>query len=306
MTAPQPIPYEGPGTSPLRLYLQAENLAITDIIKDLEDASADAQRRINKLETKAGIGSAVRRDQLAIIRRELVSVQNELWRLIGSDIRAAAVKVGVAAATSALQVDEVLFRVIGIAPPAGLVAAQERYAQRTVANYLSRGLNNIPLSQQVYRSKFLSQGFVDRAVNRVIVQGGGWRDIAKAVKPMIDPSTPGGVSYAAKRLARTELNNAFHTTQQKLAEVNPYVDSVKWNLSRSHPKADKCDELARGGAKGMKAGHYRKGQVPSKPHPQCLCYTTSEPVSEDEFLKIIMNIPPEDAARAYGAAARSA
>lgn len=106
---------------------------------------------------------------------------------------------------------------------------------------------------------------------------------------MIDPSTPGGVSYAAKRLGRTELNNAFHTTQQASAEVNPFVMALRWNLSLSHKKPDRCDELADGHSRGKTSGIYLPSDLPRKPHPQCLCYTTNEMMDEDEFLNLVSN-----------------
>lgn len=106
---------------------------------------------------------------------------------------------------------------------------------------------------------------------------------------MVDPSTPGGVSYAAKRLARTELNNAFHTTQQASAEVNPFVVGLRWNLSMSHKKPDRCDELAAGHSPGKTSGVYLPSDLPRKPHPQCLCYTTNEMMDEDEFLDLVSN-----------------
>jgi hypothetical protein len=296
-----------PMANPLTLYLRAEQAAIQDILRDLRDAQADMMRTINRLETKSGIGSQVRRAQLAMIRRELLKVQTELWVEIGKRIRAAGPDIADAAAEAEAQMERFLFRTAGLASPGPLIAAQQAYAERTVANYLSRRTNNISLSERVYRSKALAAGWVDRAVNRVIVSGGSWRDIAKAVRPMIDPDVPGGVSYAAKRLARTELNNAFHATQQRLAEVNPFVVSVQWHLSRSHPKKDKCDDLASGHSAGLKKGHYRKGSVPSKPHPQCLCFTTSVPLGENDFLKQFSMTDLDNITKKYGGtAARSA
>jgi len=282
-------PFTGPGANPLTLYLRGERIAEVGIVDDLRDAMADAQRRINRLESKHGIGAVVRRAQLAIIRKELRGVSNELWRNIGKRIRSAGNAVADAAAEAEAVLQRILFRATGTSESADLVAAQRAYARRTVATYLARGQNGIGLSQRVYRTRQLADGYVDRAVNRVILQGGSWQDIAKEVKPMIDPSTKGGVSYAAKRLARTELNNAFHTTQKASAEINPFVVSLRWNLSRSHTKPDRCDELARGHSRGKTSGLYLPGDLPSKPHPQCLCFTTNEMMSEDDFLDVVSN-----------------
>lgn len=285
----KPKPFIGPGANPLALYLRAERIAELAIIDDLRDAMADAQRRINKLESKHGIGAIVRRAQLGLIRRELRIVTDELWKSIGKEIRSAGPAVADAAAESERVLQKILFQSVGKRESEALVASQRAYARRTVATYFARGKNGISLSERVYRTRSLSNGFVDRAVNRVILQGGSWQDIAKSVKPMIDPNTPGGVSYAAKRLGRTELNNAFHTTQQASAELNPFVQGLKWHLSLSHQKKDHCDELAEGHSKGKKAGVYLPHDLPAKPHPQCLCYTTNEMMDEDDFLDLVSN-----------------
>lgn len=283
----KPEPFVGPGADPLKLYLRGERVAISGIEDDLRDASANAQRRINKLESKHGIGAVVRRTQLAVIRRELRSVTNDLWRNVGKRIRSAGNAVADAAAEAEAVLERILFRSVGARESEALLVAQRAYARRTVANYLARGQNGIGLSQRVYRTSQLANGFVDRAVNRVILQGGSWQEVASAVKPMIDPSTPGGVSYAAKRLGRTELNNAFHTTQQKSAEVNPFVLGVRWHLSLSHTKKDQCDVLATGHSDGKPSGVYVPSELPRKAHPQCLCFTTNEMMDEEDFLDLV-------------------
>jgi hypothetical protein len=90
------------------------------------------------------------------------------------------------------------------------------------------------------------------------------------VRGSIRPDTPGGVGYAAKRLGRTEVNNAFHAQAINDVREKPWVNAVKWNLSKVHvPKpGDKC-ELYDGQIFG-------KDEVPNKPHPQCMCYITPE------------------------------
>jgi hypothetical protein len=282
-------PFIGKGANPLLLYLRGERVAVAGIEDDLRDAMADAQRRINKLESKHGIGAVVRRAQLLIIRRELRTVSEQLFRGVNRRIRAAGNAVADAASEAERVLQEILFRNSGRRTPEELLAAQRAHARRTVATYLARGQNGIGLSQRVYRTRALANGYVDRAVNRVILQGGSWQDVARSVKPMIDPNTKGGVSYAAKRLGRTELNNAFHTTQQASAEVNPFVLGVQWHLSSSHATPDRCDELAAGHSEGKGAGIYLPGDLPRKPHPQCLCFTTNEMMAEDDFLDLISN-----------------
>lgn len=276
-------------TAPLRLYLPVEDALMRQMVADLSDARREATRRLTKLADRDGVGATVRRAQLGSIRRELLLVQQALWLALGQRVRQAGQDVADAAAEAVDTLDRALYGSVGQRMPEALARAHQAYAREVVNTYWSRLQNGISLSDQVYKSKALSQKWVDRAVNRVILHGGSWRDIARAVTPMIDPNVKGGVSYAARRLGRTELNNAFHTSQIRTANQNPWVTGAKWNLSRSHPKADVCDQYAtevhyRGGEPGV----YPKADIPRKPHPQCYCYVTQTTVSEEEFLDRLM------------------
>lgn len=292
MTQPSPVAQ----AQPLIRYVREENGLVQEILKDLADSRAELSRRLTKLASKPGIGAEVQRAQLSSIRQQLLIVQRELWAEVGREVKAAGRGVAEAAAQAVDAMDRGLFASAGQRMPEGLMRAHQAYAQQVVETYFSRMQNGISLSEQVYKSRALSQGWVDRAVNRTILQGGSWRDLMQRVLPMIDPAVPGGVSYAAKRLARTELNNAFHTTQIRVAQRNPWVTGQQWHLSRKHPKADTCDEYANEiHVEGEEPGVYEKGNVPAKPHPQCYCYISSVTVSEDEFFDRLLSGKYEDA-----------
>lgn len=291
MTQPSPAAQ----AQPLVRYVREENALVQEVLKTLADARADASRRLTKLANKPGVGAEVQRAQLSSIRQQLLIVQRELWSELGQEVRDAGRGVAEAAAQAVDAMDRGLFASAGQRMPEALVRAHQAYAEQVVETYFSRMQNGISLSDQVYKSRDLSQGWVDRAVNRTILQGGSWKDLMQRVLPMIDPDVPGGVSYAAKRLARTELNNAFHTTQVRVAQRNPWVTGQQWHLSRKHPKADVCDPYANevhydGGQPGV----YEKGNTPSKPHPQCYCYVSSVTVSEDEFFDRLLSGKYED------------
>jgi hypothetical protein len=129
---------------------------------------------------------------------------------------------------------------------------------------------------------------VEGIINESLLSGRSAREIASLVHKYINPRTPGGASYAAMRLGRTELNNAFHTTSIRMATDDPFVDRMRWNLSGSHPRPDICNELASAvNRSGWEPGEYSVGQIPGKPHPQCLCFTTTIPISEEAFLRNI-------------------
>lgn len=289
------------GALPLQTYLTAQESVLRTMAADLQDAQGELLRRLNTLAARnGGLGAQVRAAQLAQIHRQLVVVQNELWKQMGADIKNGGPVVADAASLSQATMDRVLWGSAGLPLPDEIIKAEEAYARQVVRTYWSRMENGISLSQQVYKTQALSQGWVDRAINRVILQGGSWRDIADTAKKYIDPNVKGGVSYAAKRLGRTELNNAFHRTQISLGEANPWVTGQKWNLSGRHPRTDECDRMAKSvHEKGSPAGVYPAARTPSKPHPQCLCYLTQVTVSEDEFFDKLMKGDYEDASERF-------
>jgi hypothetical protein len=155
-------------------------------------------------------------------------------------------------------------------------------SRNNIENLRSRLLLDIDLSPQVYRTKALSAGWVQREVNRGILLGKSPKEIADSVRSMIRPDVSGGVSFAAFRLGRTELNNSFHETTIRGMEGKPWINAVNWNLSGSHPRHDICNIL-------HDKGPYPSDKVPPKPHPQCLCYITAVTPPQDEFIRRLNN-----------------
>jgi hypothetical protein len=94
------------------------------------------------------------------------------------------------------------------------------------------------------------------------------------------------MSYAAMRLGRTELNNAFHTTTRNHWAATPFVPYMKWSLSGSHPRPDICNGYAEDThVRNGEAGVFDANEVPDKPHPQCLCYVSPVTMDDDEFVQ---------------------
>lgn len=279
-------------TSPVPLYgligvAQGIDAAINEI---LIDAALDAVARINALSKRTGIGAQVRRAQYTQVRAELLKTAEGLYQGAGATLVTSAAAAGAAAAEAASTMDAAIFASFGQTLPAGLAAAHRAQAQNTINQYIARTANGIPLSSQVYKTKALSAGLIDQQINRSLLLGESWKELADRVKGSIEPGVRGGVAYAAKRLGRTEINNAFHTAQINAHMDEPWVTGYRWNLSRSHPKADECDEYAKETHyQGGQPGIYQKGETPRKPHPQCMCYITAESVDEDDFVQGFLN-----------------
>lgn len=270
--------------SPIGKYLVAQTAMDNEMATHLKDAANEAGKIAEELATRAGVGAQVRRREMVILRRELLNLSESYWTGITSVVERNYARAAVAAVDADQAGNRALWRAVGGNIPQ-YDAAVALKALNNVETLRARALNGIPLSDQVYRTKALADGLVDRQITRSLLLGESAQQMAARVKGMIRPDVRGGVSYAAYRLGRTELNNAFHRTQIALAATSPWVTSVQWHLSGSHPKPDACNDYAeKTHFKGGEAGHFRPGEVPSKPHPQCLCYTTSSTVDEDEFI----------------------
>jgi len=270
--------------TPLSRYARVQRTVDRELAAHLKDAADEAERMILALGKKKGTAAAIRRAQLSGTLKQLRKLQNELWGNVSKTMQQGYERAAEAAAEAEIAINKVLFDAAGVRH-ASFDDAMRIQAQAGVDNFVARGINDIPLSRQVYKTQALAKKQVDKAVNRALLLNFSAKELAETVKHLINPNTPGGVSYAAMRLARTEINNAFHTTQINLRKGDPWTEGFKWNLSGSHPKTDVCNDYA-GSVhfKGGEPGVYKPDDVPGKPHPQCLCFVTTETISTDDFI----------------------
>lgn len=139
--------------------------------------------------------------------------------------------------------------------------------------------NGYRLSDRIWRASVDVRSRVDRLLDYHISRGTSAVEIADLLEPFLTPGAlrqrtqrPYGTegSYAARRLARTEITAAAGRATINASTANPFVQHMQWRLSASHPRIDICDQYARGGPNGD--GIYPLGQVPPyPPHPHCLC-----------------------------------
>jgi hypothetical protein len=251
----------------------------------LSKAALDAEREIKKLKNKEGIGAQVRIAQLMGARGAISRILSFMWRDVGRITRAGQQEAQAAAIEQSFSWEEVLLA-RAIPDPVqrdallgSLLAASDKNVDAMIARVLK---THLPLSTQVYRTQALSKGWVERAINSALARGATVNELAADVKSMINPNTNGGVSYAAKRLARTEINNAYHSQSIDTARDKPWITGMWWNLSKSHPRRDRCNDIA-AADHGQGRGIYGMEQVPRKPHPQCLCYVVPNVLPVVEF-----------------------
>lgn len=270
--------------TPLSRYARVQRVVDKELAAQLKDAADEAEKMMLALSKKTGKGAVIRRAQLGGVLKQLRKLQGELWGSVSKATEMGMMRAAEAASEAEIAINQHLFKAAGL-HMGDFDEAMRIQAQEGVSNLLARGANDIPLSRQVYQSRALSQKLVDKAINRGLLLGFSAKELAATVRGLIDPATPGGVSYASMRLARTEINNAFHRSQIDLRKGDPWTEGFKWHLSGSHGKPDKCNDYASGvHNRGSEPGVYSVGNVPGKPHPQCLCWLETVVMEEDDFV----------------------
>lgn len=250
----------------------------------LLDAARDAEKLVNN--RVHNISDEVSEAQLLRVMEELRELAHDLWGdRIPQDVARVIAMAQRRSMMGSDALDELMLRGVGNKDQIKrLKASMRQRAKRVVQVFQTRERSaRFELSPRVYKWEAWHNGKIERILSSQFARGASARDIARAVREFIDPNTAGGASYAAKRLARTEVANAFHEQTRRDYAGNPFVTGLKWQLSRSHSRKDPCDALAIGHSKGLAKGVYVADETPDKPHPQCLCHTTPETVSEEKF-----------------------
>jgi hypothetical protein len=266
--------------NPFDDYLRVQRKYNADLDRILEEAARDAQRTIATLKLTDTLGARVRQAQLTAVLAEIRNEQASMWQNVGAAAQAGRK----AAAEAAQEALEVISRVAYASLAPAAAEALTEGLKATARAGINTAYARVPrqLSEAVYRNGVVASGKIDDMIRRGLIQGLSAKEMAASVYQFVSPTTPGGASYAANRLARTEINNAFHAQQIAAADA-PGVSGVKWNLSGSHPRPDECNDLAERNRYDMGGGVYPKLNVPSKPHPHCFCYLSYITMDPEEF-----------------------
>lgn len=278
---PEPTPVSGLRRANwLGRYLKVENLWRRKLNVSLEDAL----EHVDEIFAKALVGetktAAVERMQMGLARRAIRNEMTEMFGGIIPSLRNAKMDAAEAAVNASLYDESgLLLRIFGNPEDArGYANSLRQTARRNIEAVETRILeSHIPLSEQVWKTKALTNGWIDTAINNGLARGASAKQIAEDVKALVNPDTPGGVSYAAMRLGRSEINNAFHAQSVWDAQQEPWIEKVRWNLSASHRDwGCMCEEYS-------VMEYFPKEDVPDKPHPNCMCYITPEQMDYEQF-----------------------
>lgn len=253
-------------------YAGVQRAADADILRAVHDAYRDVNRDLRRLQAEGE--DTVRIAQLLAIKRRMLEAQAEIYRRTGRAIEARRKEAAARAIQVAGRYDEAAFAALGREGDARALAdGLEETELRTLDAVVARAQGSSePLSSRVYRSRAYSDGVLERRINSALARGLSAEQMAIELRRYINPNTPGGVRYAALRLARTEINNAFHAMSIQAARLKPWVTKMEWHKSGSHVRKDRCDELD--------GQTFFVDEVPRKPHPQCMCYVT--PIVDDD------------------------
>ena len=262
-----------PRTVWLKRYLKIQAEYDHKIHKVLVDASEDIEKQIIELDVfAANVSTQVRRAQLIGAQGVITKALLELYKSVGSVVREGQQKAALEAMSDAIEWSDYVFQHLYISPEQrkALKDALETGAERGVGAMMTRILKTErPLSARLYRSYRVSKSIMDRRIAKHLAEGSSADDMAKDIREFVRPTAPGGISHVAKRLARTEIGNAFHAQNIAAAQEFPWIETVEWNLSKTHAARSngpcKCELYAR-------QRLFSPGNVPAKPHPNCLCY----------------------------------
>lgn len=171
------------------------------------------------------------------------------------------------------------------------------------------------LSDRVWRiQEYTQKGILDITIQGIMT-GISAVELAKQVEGFLLKRGPawttgikrsvtgrGTVAYNALRLARTEINQAYHWAQKEMAKENPLIIGQKWNLSNSHPTdwppsaaymgyPEICDYRANHDHHGLGEGVFPPGEAPPD-HPNGLCYLTDVWKPVEEILDLLGDPDP--------------
>lgn len=268
----------------LSRYMKIQTQTDTRIRTILVEAAEDASDQVSALANNSTFSAGVRTAQLRLVMSTIKEVLNDVFDGITPVIREGQKSEALAAVDGLTDTDrqylQDAFQNTGAVND--FIDSQKIQAQIQLVNAMNRVTkSDRPLSQRVYRTRALAQNWVKRDVTTGIARGASAKEIAKIVRKHIRPNTPGGVSYAALRLGRTELNNAFHATAITLSQDRPWITKMGWYLSAVHQYDEGRVEVCERYAKQI----FDVDNVPAKPHPQCRCFVAPVLEPPDVFIR---------------------
>ena len=159
---------------------------------------------------------------------------------------------------------------------------------RAASAFITRtGKDGIRLSDRVWQANQSWRMAVQSVVQDAVISGRPPVQVAREIEQYLKPGVnvpyktetakrlkvPKDTSMPAMRVARTEMQNAFHEGTITSHGSMPSYLGIRWHIASGlGHEYDICDTYAQ-------QGFFPKGTEPSKPHPHCFC--TAVPVHKD-------------------------
>lgn len=276
----------------IRAYAQVQVATDQQIVAMLADAANAMKVDIARIISKQSLtmSDQIRHEQMLRVRKALLEHQAQVLRDLGRVVEARRLEASARAIQLGNSIEAFVLDRLGRNVARDALEDLTLGLARTTEVALARmGLSYTELSQRIYNTDVWLGSRIDQRITALLAQGKSAKEFAAEAVNWFNPNTPGGVRYAAMRLARSEINNAFHAVSVQQVMDKPWVHAMQWHLSGSHPKADICDEYAHEDKFDLGAGIWPKGEVPRKPHPHCYCYVTGVQNDDDEFLDALVS-----------------
>lgn len=261
-------------------YIGVQKVYDKKVVAALKDASEDAVKAVEKYADKENISSKVAVYQSSLLRDEIRKVVRDLFNGIGPIVKDGQADAAEAAAKASLQTDADVLKILFPDPKRRkqFEASFKQSARQGIQAMINRVLEpQWPLSERIWNSGSIAAGTLDRKINSALARGASARELAKLVKSDVAYGAPGGTSYVTMRLARTEINNAYHAQSIGQTQDSPWVAEMEWHLSKVHKEQNcLCEVYA-------DQQYFDKQSVPKKPHPQCMCFVTPKRIEKSVF-----------------------
>lgn len=267
-------------------YVRAQQRTDSHIRRLLRQAATDTARLITQGLGPLRDGAAVRGSNYQVMRNQILALEQNLWSSIQVEVRNGVGNVTALVERHQAQLVRLLGEDVSRANQAllrTLVADAENLASQLRSQYLA----SYDISNIIVRNEFIMRMNIDAIIQRGIAEGLSSSRIASEIRALVSPATPGGTSYNALRISRTEMHDAFHNVSNNAYSQAPWVEAEKWELSGSHTDLDECDELAENDGFGLGAGVFPKEATPQPPHPNCLCFLNPITIEREEFEKAV-------------------
>lgn len=153
--------------------------------------------------------------------------------------------------------------------------------------FIDRRTAGLNLSDRVWKTVDGIQSSMEDLIAQGILEGKSAVVLSKELKKYISGKPieykgelvkGSNLEYQSLRLAATEINIAFRTSDYLQNSRLPFVTGVNVILSNSHPREDICDSMQ---------GHYPKGFEFTGWHVNCICIAEYETLGIDDFAKYI-------------------